>query len=233
MPMEGREIRRPRVLLPIRLLQLPRLGDSRTLYHQLGMEKQVYSLANAHVYWMLVDIGCSVDILYRSTFKQMGLSLMDLKSCTTPIYRFNGDLIHPLRMIELPLIMGERPEQVTVMSTFILVDCPIAFNLVFVRTSLYNIKSIMSTYRLAMKFPTLGGVAMVKGEQKDARESYNTSLRIAAKPCESVAMTVCNKNTLLQRVDAELDPRVKEEVHPKLDEEIDEVVILKEDSAKP
>ncbi|KAM6551207.1 hypothetical protein CsatB_001015 [Cannabis sativa] len=71
----------------------------------------------------------------------MGLGMKDLKPCTTPIYGFIWDSVHPLRMIELPLTTGERPKQVTVMATFIVVESLTAFNAVLGRPSLYRLKA--------------------------------------------------------------------------------------------
>uniref|UniRef100_A0A803QCA6 Uncharacterized protein n=1 Tax=Cannabis sativa TaxID=3483 RepID=A0A803QCA6_CANSA len=116
----------------------------------------VIQIAYTRVHQTLVDNGSSLDILYFATFKKMCLGLKDLKPCATPIYGFTGDSVRPLRMIELAFTVGESPKHATMMATFFLVDFLAAFN-----------------------FPTLKGVATLKGEQKEGRECYNISLRLA------------------------------------------------------
>ena len=98
--------------------------------------------------------------------------------------------MQPLGTIELALTMGEQPKQTTVMANFVVVECTSAFNAVLGRPSLRELKAITSVYHLAMKFPTPGGVACVKGEQKEARECYNMSLRAATKPSIPMTMAV-------------------------------------------
>ena len=98
--------------------------------------------------------------------------------------------MQPLGTIELALTMGEQPRQTTVMANFVVVECTSAFNAVLGRPSLRELKAITSVYHLAMKFPTPGGVACVKGEQKEARECYNMSLRAATKPSIPMTMAV-------------------------------------------
>uniref|UniRef100_A0A803Q709 Reverse transcriptase domain-containing protein n=1 Tax=Cannabis sativa TaxID=3483 RepID=A0A803Q709_CANSA len=101
-----------------------------------------------------------------------------------------------------------------------------AFNAVLGRRSLYHLKAIVSTYHLAMKFPTPGGVATTRGEQKEARECYNTSLSMAKKPQDSMAMVVCDKEACQQRTGVDLNPRLREEeVHVEPNKETEEVGI--------
>ncbi|XP_058189286.1 uncharacterized protein LOC131306874 [Rhododendron vialii] len=52
-----------------------------------------------------------------------------------------------------------------------------AYNAILGRTTLNKIEAIISTYHLMIKFPTLEGVACIRGDQKAARECYVTSLR--------------------------------------------------------
>ena len=147
-------------------------------------------LANVRVHQVLVDNGSSVDILHRPALEKMGLSIRHLKPCNSSLYRFTGDSIQPLGAIELALTMGEQPRQTTIMANFVVVDCASAFNAVLGRPSLRELKAITSVYHLAMKFLTPGGVACMKGEQKEARECYNMSLRTATKPSVPMEMVV-------------------------------------------
>jgi len=64
---------------------------------------------------------------------------------------FTGEQVLPLGSIELPVTAGTYPRQNTIMVT--------------------------STPHLSMKFPTEEGVGVEKGDQRMARECYNTSLK--------------------------------------------------------
>ena len=67
------------------------------------------------------------------------------------------------------------------MVTFLVVDCPSAYNVIMGRTALNEFKAIPSTYHLKVKFPTPQGVGEARGDQQHARECYMASLKGEAK----------------------------------------------------
>ncbi|GMN65609.1 hypothetical protein TIFTF001_034668 [Ficus carica] len=58
------------------------------------------------------------------------------------------------------------------MVEFIVVDRPSVYNVILGRPTLNAIKEVVSTYHLAMKFPTEGGVGVFRGNQEGARKCY-------------------------------------------------------------
>ena len=60
---------------------------------------------------------------------------------------------------------------------FLIVDAPSAYNILLGRPSLNAIKAIPSTYHMMIKFPTTGGVGMVRGDQRVAKECDSTSMK--------------------------------------------------------
>jgi hypothetical protein len=50
------------------------------------------------------------------------------------------------------------------MVKFLVVDKPSAYNAIFGRTTLNELKVVMSTPHLSMKFPNAEGVGVVKGD---------------------------------------------------------------------
>ena len=66
-------------------------------------------IANNNVHRLLVDNGSSIDILYYQAFERMGLKVSDLKPSPNPIYGFIRDSVIPLRVISLPMTLGEYP----------------------------------------------------------------------------------------------------------------------------
>ncbi|PON70461.1 hypothetical protein PanWU01x14_081300, partial [Parasponia andersonii] len=77
---------------------------------------------------VLVDNGNAVDILYFDASKKMGLNESDLKPAATPFYGFTGDSLMPMGMIELMVSIGTFPRVSSIMTQFLVVDCPSAFN---------------------------------------------------------------------------------------------------------
>ena len=60
---------------------------------------------------------------------------------------------------------------------FLIVDAPSAYNILLGRPSLKAIKAIPFAYHMMIKFPTIGGVGMVRGDQRVARECYLASMK--------------------------------------------------------
>ena len=60
---------------------------------------------------------------------------------------------------------------------FLIVDAPSAYNILLGRPSLNAIKAIPSAYHMMIKFPTIGGVGMVRGAQCVAKECYSASMK--------------------------------------------------------
>ncbi|XP_062114333.1 uncharacterized protein LOC133825397 [Humulus lupulus] len=170
-------------------------------------------IANMKVHQVLVDNGSSVDILYCLSLGKMGLGIRNLRPCHTSLYGFTEDSIQPLGTIDLALTMGEQPKQTTVMSNFVVVSCALAFNAVFGRPSLRELKAVTLIYHLSVIFPTLGVIESIKRQQKEARECYNTSLRTSINPQGPMAMVIHREPN-----PQGLDLQVTEEIRTELDE---------------
>ena len=95
----------------------------------------------------------------------------------TLLVNFNGSSTQPLGMIELSVLMGTHPQQVVTMANFIVVESPLAYNVILGRPSLNRIRAVVSTHSLVVKFPTSQGTGTLKGDQVVARSCYATSLR--------------------------------------------------------
>jgi hypothetical protein len=89
---------------------------------------------------------------------------------------FAGEKVSPLGSIELPITTRTYPRQKVIMVKFLVVDRPSAYNAIFGRTPLNELKAVTSTSHLSMKFLTTEGVRVVKGDQREARRCYNLSL---------------------------------------------------------
>ena len=72
----------------------------------------------------------------------MGLKARDLMPSPNPVYDFTGDSVTPMGVISLPMTVGEYPRESCVMSNFLVIDQPSAFNVVLYKLSLRALKAI-------------------------------------------------------------------------------------------
>ena len=121
---------------------------------------------------ILVDNGSSVDIIYLPAFQQLKLDPGRLRPFDSPLVSFNGDRVYPKGIVTLTVTIGIYLKQLTRQLDFLVVDCPLSYDVIIGRPTLNCWKSATSTYCLKVKFPTENGVGEVKGDQVLARECY-------------------------------------------------------------
>ena len=85
--------------------------------------------------------------------------------------------VQPLGSIQLVLTLGDPPCQDTTMVRFLIVDTPLAYNMLSGRPSLNAIRFVPSAYHMVIKFPTANGVGMVRGNRLIAKECYLASMK--------------------------------------------------------
>ena len=72
---------------------------------------------------------------------------------TYPLYRFIRDRVIPEGIIKLVVTLGVPPRMTTVMSDFLMVNYPLAFNRVLGRPLLRALKVVTSIHYLTIEFP--------------------------------------------------------------------------------
>ncbi|GAV60118.1 hypothetical protein CFOL_v3_03649 [Cephalotus follicularis] len=77
---------------------------------------------------ILLDIGSSMDILYKHAFDQLRIPKDQLRPVKTPLVGIVGEMVHPLGSIDLFVVAGTTPCQTQVQMTFLVVDTPSPYN---------------------------------------------------------------------------------------------------------
>ena len=164
-------------------------------------------VANKTIHRVLVDNGSSTDIIFASAFDRMGIGREKLEPVSTHLRGFSGEKVLPLGSIQLILTLGDHSCQATTAVKFLIVDAPSAYNMLLGRPSLNAIKAIPSAYHMMIKFPTTGGVGMVRGDQRVAKECYSASMK--QKAVDNVCMDeldMCDEVNTRPEPSGELEP---------------------------
>ena len=137
----------------------------------------------------------------------MGIGRQKLEPVNAHLRGFSGEKVLPLGSIQLVLTLGEPPCQATTIARFLIVDAPSAYNMLLGKPSLNAIKAIPSVYHMIIKFPTVHGVGMVRGDQRVARECYTTSMKQRAVDNVNVdELDMCDEVLTRPEPSEELEP---------------------------
>ncbi|KAM2238899.1 hypothetical protein COP1_008657 [Malus domestica] len=119
-------------------------------------------IANFEVRRILVDTGASVNIMFAEAFKALNVAEHLLDRSVSPLISFSGDIMQPLGSIHCHFTIGTGPYTVTITTNFLVVDCPMAYNVIFGRTGINDFKAMVSIHMLLMKFPTPYGNGYIR-----------------------------------------------------------------------
>ena len=177
-------------------------------------------VANKTIHRVLVNNGSSADIIFASAFDRMGIGREKLEPVSTHLRGFSGEKVLPLGSIQLVLTLGDPPCQATMAEKFLIVDAPSAYNLLLGKPSFNAIKAIPSAYHIMIKFPTTGGVGMVRGDQRVAKECYSASIK--QKAVDNIYV-----DELDMRDEVNTRPKPSEELEPiQLDDNLEHLAYI-------
>ncbi|RWW01212.1 hypothetical protein GW17_00035764 [Ensete ventricosum] len=129
-------------------------------------------IANACVKRIMIDTGNSTDILYFDAFQKLDMTDRDLTSMTLTLIGFTGDAIAPIGIVTFPVTFGDEPRTKTLMVPFMVVELPLAYNVIIDQPTLNKLRAIVSMYHRSIKFPTSAGAREVRSDQHESRQCY-------------------------------------------------------------
>ncbi|KAM1942732.1 hypothetical protein ACFX15_011168 [Malus domestica] len=150
-------------------------------------------IENFDVKRILIDTGASVNIMFAEAFKALNVAEHLLDRSISPLISFSGDIVQPLGSIQLPFTIGTGPYTATITTNFLVVNCLTAYNVIFGRTGINDLKAMVSTHMLLMKFPTPFGNGYIRGDQLSARSCYNTLVKQQHLPVLKETLSIHNQ----------------------------------------
>ncbi|XP_062088680.1 uncharacterized protein LOC133795242 [Humulus lupulus] len=130
-------------------------------------------IANCLTKRILINNGSSANILFLSALREMGIDESKIIKKTTILIGFSGEQKNTIGEIELPVYA----EGVNLCTRFLVVDSPSAYNVILGRPWIHEMEAVPSTYHQVLRFPTKWGVKEIKGQQKDSRACYQTTMK--------------------------------------------------------
>ena len=122
------------------------------------------------VYCILIDNKSSLDIPFKSTLNRINLVGASIKPTKSTLYGFTGESVDVEGILSLPVELSTCPCQHIQTVHFVVVDFPSVYNMSIGCLTLNAIQAIVSTYHLLAKFPTVGGIGVLKGQQVELRD---------------------------------------------------------------
>ncbi|RDY13678.1 hypothetical protein CR513_01364, partial [Mucuna pruriens] len=136
---------------------------------QAGDEPMVISVAaeGFKIERVLIDQGSSTNILYGSTYRKLGLS--DLEETAGCLYGFSGERVPIKGTVKIDTTFGEGSSARKVPVIYTMIEAEASYNIIVGRPALNQLKAVVSTYHLCMKYPMSNGVGAIWADSSVAR----------------------------------------------------------------
>ncbi|XP_013632856.1 PREDICTED: uncharacterized protein LOC106338423 [Brassica oleracea var. oleracea] len=122
---------------------------------------------------VLVDTGCSANIIYKCTLERIEIDLCTVTEGPSPIFGLSGDATMTRGSINLLV----KAESVVKITEFLVVDRPTSYNVIIGTPWLKFMRAIPSTFHLCLKFPTPHGVETIQGDHRMSQVCFAAELK--------------------------------------------------------
>ncbi|KAL6181966.1 hypothetical protein ACLB2K_043389 [Fragaria x ananassa] len=114
---------------------------------------------------IMIDIGASVNVLFRTAWRGLKRRSNKLKQDNEPLISFSGDVVLPLGSDNIVVVLEGQGGTVRTLVKFIVVDCESSYNGILGRLALWKMKTFVAGHMLITKIPTPTGIATIRGDQ--------------------------------------------------------------------
>ncbi|XP_013601260.1 PREDICTED: uncharacterized protein LOC106308668 [Brassica oleracea var. oleracea] len=122
---------------------------------------------------VLVDTGCSANIIYKSTLERMEIDLGTVTERHSPIFGLSGNATMTLGSIDLVV----KSRSVIKVTEFLVIDRPTSYNAIVGTPWLNSMRAIPSTFHLCLKFSTPRGVKTIQGDRRMSQVCFAAELK--------------------------------------------------------
>ncbi|XP_021773305.1 uncharacterized protein LOC110737267 [Chenopodium quinoa] len=117
----------------------------------------ILSISGCDIKRVRIDGGSSANILFARAFDAMMIGRKYLTPVSYPVIGFNGSTVRPDGSIVLQTRVGEGSAARDLMTEFLVIDVPSAYNAIVGRPLIHDIQAIVSTYHLTMVYVSNAG----------------------------------------------------------------------------
>jgi len=140
--------------------------------------------AGRTVHRVLVDQGCSADVMFWPTFEKLQLSPDQLRPYGGCLYGFVGDQVEVRGYIELRTTFVDGLASRTEKIRYLVVNAPSMYNILLGRPTLNRTGAVPSTRHVKVKLPSMEGLIItIRSDHKEAKKCYENSLKNKRSVC--------------------------------------------------
>jgi hypothetical protein len=122
---------------------------------------------------ILIDPGNSVEIMYESLFKGLGLEKKDLNLVEEPLSGFSGETVVPSGKVTINV----RARTVSTPTEFFVLNAFSPYNAILGSLWLHRMGAVPSTLHQRLRFPTPQGVMEILGDQLAAKQCLVAAIK--------------------------------------------------------
>lgn len=143
--------------------------DDRVLYPHDNALVISADVASKQFDQILVDTKSSVNVLFKSTLDEIGITSLRLENTSTSLKGFGRGKLTLFGVVKLPVRIGTSPFQKTMMLDFVVIGKDNLYQIILGRLFLRISKAVVSNHYLPLKYRVNGVMRVVKGDQRIAQ----------------------------------------------------------------